>query len=180
MRRKFFLVGFLVVTFTAPAQKFVLTEGVITFFSKATLEDISAENTKISGIFNPGTHEIAFVIPNNQFQFEKKLMQQHFNEKYMESDKFPRSTFSGTLEGFENFKPGEQVVTAIGELTIHGVTKIVEVPGTIEVAQDRIFIKSKFMIKLADYSIKIPQLLWQNIAETIEVTVTVTFIHKPQ
>ena len=175
MCRKFFLVGFLVVALSAQSQKYVLTEGVITFFSEATLENIRAKNTKVSSVFNITTSEIAFSVPINQFQFEKKLMQQHFNEKYMESEKFPRSTFSGRLEGFQLSLVGVQRVRVVGKLSIHGVTQSVEIPGTVEVKSDNLSMHSVFKIKLIDYKIKIPQLLWQNIAEEVEVTVSFTY-----
>ncbi|MBX2962893.1 MAG: YceI family protein [Cyclobacteriaceae bacterium] len=161
--------------FSVLAQKYVLDEGSITFFSEATLENIQAKNTKVTSIFNSTTNEIVFSVPNNQFQFEKKLMQQHFNEKYMESEKYPRSTFSGTLEGFNLSIVGTQHVKAIGKISIHGVTQSVEIPGTAEVRSGNLFMESVFMIKLTDYKIKIPQLLWQNIAEEIEVTVSFTY-----
>lgn len=164
-----------VLAFSARAQKYALSEGIITFFSEAALENIKAENRSTASVFDATTGEIAFVVPNNQFQFEKKLMQQHFNEKYMESEKYPRSTFSGSLEGFDASKPGEQQVKAVGKMFIHGVTQPVEIPGVIAVSPQGITMKSTFMIRLADYKIKIPQLLWQNIAEQVEVTVNLAY-----
>lgn len=167
-----------VMALSAQAQQYVLSEGVITFFSEATLENIKAENKHTTSAFDVTTGEIAFAVPNNQFQFEKKLMQQHFNEKYMESEKYPRSTFSGKLEGFDVSKSGEQRVKAVGKLFIHGVTQSVEIPGVLEVSTQGVSMKSTFMIKLADYKIKIPQILWQNIAEQVEVTVDL--VYKPR
>jgi polyisoprenoid-binding protein YceI len=178
LSKKFLLVWLGVVALSAQAQQYVLSEGVITFFSEATLENIKAENMSVTSVFDATTGEIAFAVPNNQFQFEKKLMQQHFNEKYMESEKYPRSTFSGRLAGFDGSKLGEQRVKAIGKLFIHGVTQLVEILGVIEVSPQGISMKSTFMITLADYKIKIPQILWQNIAEQVEVTVN--FIFKPR
>ncbi|QOI98022.1 MAG: YceI family protein [Flammeovirgaceae bacterium] len=162
----------------AHAQKYSVAEGVITFFSSATLEDIKADNRKVASVFNTASGEIAFSIPINQFQFEKKLMQEHFNEKYLESDKYPKSTFAGKVEGFTMGKPGMQQATAKGKLTIHGVTRDVEIPGTIEVQAGSLKLQSKFMVKLEDYNVKIPKLMWQNIAEQVEVTVDLTY--KPQ
>jgi polyisoprenoid-binding protein YceI len=107
--------------------------------------------------------------------FAKSLMQEHFNEKYMESEKFPKATFQGKLTGFDLTKSGSQEVRAQGKLTIHGVTRDIDVPGTIEVAGKKITMKSKFMVKVADYDITIPQLLFQNIAEQVEVTVDFTY-----
>lgn len=169
---------FLVMAHGASSQKYVLENGVITFFSDATVEDIAAKNEKVSSIMNVQTMDIAFSVPIREFQFEKKLMQEHFNEKYLESEKFPKSTFTGKMSGFDNTVKGVQKVKANGKLTIHGVTTSVEILGTAEVQSDKIILKSKFIVKLADYNIKIPQLMWQNIAEQVEVTVD--FTYKPQ
>ena len=177
MKQVFFLIS-LFWTSVLQAQNYSLSEGVLTFFSKATLENIQAENKHTTSVFNATTGEIAFAIPNNQFQFEKKLMQQHFNEKYMESEKYPRSTFSGRIEGFDPLKTGKQQVHATGKMFIHGVTQSVKIPGIIEITPQGITMESSFLIKLADYKIKIPQILWQNIAEQVEVKVN--FAYKPR
>ena len=178
MKRYFFFVGFCVMALQAVGQKYTLEKSVITFFSDATIEDIAATNKKATSIFNAEASEIAFSVPINEFQFEKKLMQEHFNEKYMESEKFPKATFAGTISGFDLKATGAQQAKASGKLTIHGVTKTVDIPGTAEVQSGNIILKAKFIVKLADYNIKIPQLMWQNIAEQVEVTVD--FTYKPQ
>ncbi len=178
MKKYFFWILFLLVAFNISAQKFVLENSVITFFSEATIENITAENKKTGSMLNAQTGDIAFSVPTREFQFEKKLMQEHFNEKYLESEKFPKSTFAGKMVGFSNTVKGIQQVKASGKLTIHGVTTSMEISGTAEVQSDKIILKSKFIVKLADYNIKIPQLMWQNIAEQVEVTVD--FTYKPQ
>lgn len=172
-----FLCLFMVVALKGTAQKYVAEKGVITFFSDAVVEDITATNSKIASIFNQETGALAFSVPIREFQFEKKLMQEHFNEKYMESDKFPKATFSGKLTNLNIAQGGEQHVKAKGKLIIHGTTKEVEIEGIANIG-DKVNLKSKFMIKLTDYNIKIPQLLFQNIAEEVEVTVDLTY--KPQ
>lgn len=144
------------------------------FFSDAAIEDITAENRKGASIFNAESGEIVFSIPIREFRFAKSLMQEHFNEKYMESDKFPRSTFQGRVIGFQN-KEGLQQVYAEGKLSIHGVTRDVRIPGTIEKKKDALLMKSKFKVRLEDYEVQRPQILWQNIAEEVEVTVEFTF-----
>lgn len=163
---------------SAVAQKYSLEKANVSFFSDAAIEDIKAENKKASSIFNSESGEIVYSITINGFQFAKSLMQEHFNEKYMESDKYPKSTFQGKISGFDGKGQGIQQVTAAGKLTIHGVTRDVEIPGTIEKQDNKLVMRSKFMVKLADYKITIPQLLWQNIAEQVEVTVD--FSYKPQ
>jgi polyisoprenoid-binding protein YceI len=157
------------------AQKYTTEKTFVSFFSDAILEDISAENKKSSSIFNASTGDIAFSIPMKEFKFAKSLMQQHFNEKYVESEKFPKSTFQGKIVGFKPDVGGAQEVKAQGQLTIHGVTKDIDVPGTIEVKGNNLLMRSKFMVKVADYDITIPQLVFQNIAEEVEVTVDFTY-----
>jgi len=177
--KKYFVWAFLfVIALNASAQKYVLEKSLITFFSDAAIEDITAKNSKASSVFDIQASEIAFSVPINQFQFAKKLMQEHFNEKYMESEKYPKATFSGKMSGFDISAKGAQKAKANGKLTIHGVTTMVEIPGTAEVVSGKIVLKAKFIVKLADYNIKIPQLMWQNIAEQVEVTVD--FTYKPQ
>ncbi len=172
------VLGFGCLNLTANAQKFTTEKTFVSFFSHAAIEDIKAENTKTAGVFNSATGDIAFSVPIKEYEFEKSLMKEHFNEKYMETEKYPKSTFQGKVSGYDANATGTQNVTSKGKLTIHGVTQEVEIPGTIEKEGDKLLMKSKFIVKLADYKIAIPQLLWQNIAEQVEVTADFTF--KPQ
>lgn len=160
------------------AQKWTSEKSMLVFYSHAAIEDIRAENTKGSALFDTSSGNVAFIIPIKDFQFAKALMQEHFNEKYMESDRFPKATFQGKMEGFDLSLKQEQQVTAKGKLTIHGTTHDVSVPGTITVNSSILAMHAVFVVKLEDYKIAIPQLLWQNIAEQVEVTVD--FSLKPQ
>lgn len=160
----------------ANAQKYTSEKSTVTFFSSAALEDIKADNAKASSVFDASNGNIAFVVPINEFQFRKSLMQEHFNEKYMETEKYPKSTFQGKIVGYDA-NAATQNVKAQGKLTIHGVTKDVEIPGTIEKQGDKLVMKSVFIVKLADYKVEIPKLMWQNIAEQVEVTVNFTYKH---
>jgi polyisoprenoid-binding protein YceI len=172
------LIGLGLATIPSNAQKYTTEKTFVSFFSDAAIEDITAENTKTAGVFNAATGDIAFSVPIKEYQFQKSLMQEHFNEKYMETEKYPKSTFQGKVNGYDANATGTQSVTSTGKLTIHGETKDVEIPGTIEKQGDKLIMKSKFIVKLEDYKITIPQLLWQNIAEQVEVTADFTF--KPQ
>jgi hypothetical protein len=180
MSKKFFtlLFGLGLLTATSYAQKYSTEKTFVSFFSDAAIEDITAENTKTAGVFNAATGDIAFSVPIKDYEFAKSLMKEHFNEKYMETEKYPKSTYQGKVSGYDPNATGVQNVKATGKLTIHGVTKDVELPGTIEKQGDKLVMKSKFIVKLEDYNIAIPQLLWQNIAEQVEVTADFTF--KPQ
>ncbi len=176
MKRRIFLTIIAsLFTFSSWAQKFVTEKTFVSFFSDAAIEDITADNKAASGIFNSATNDIAFAIPIKDFEFAKSLMKEHFNEKYMDTEKYPKSTFRGKISGFDIKGNGVQNVKAAGQLTIHGETKDIDVPGTIEKQGDKLIMKSKFIVKLEDYKVKIPQLMWQNIAEQVEVTLDFTF-----
>lgn len=159
----------------AAGQRYRVDNGSIAFLSKAAIEDIKSENTKVNSIFIVNSGAIAFSVPIREFQFEKQLMKEHFNDKYMESHKFPSSTFDGKITGYTTGTSAVQTVRAHGKLTIHGVEKEIDVPGTLQVTNGAITIKSVFKIKLSDYDIKIPHLLWQNIGEQIDITINLTY-----
>ena len=156
-------------------QKFITERGFVKFFSDAAIEDITATNEKVTGLFDAGSGSIAFVVPINQFVFAKSLMQEHFNEKYLESDRYPKSTFQGRIVGFNPETSTQQTVNAQGKLTIHGVTRDINVPGQISRSDKGLTMTSKFMVELKDYKVEIPRLMWQNIAERVEVTLEFAF-----
>lgn len=156
--------------FHADAQKFASERGVISFYSHAAIEDITAKNEKATALFDAATGAVAFVVPIRDFQFAKSLMQEHFNEKYMESEKYPKSTFQGKIVGYNAESQGMQQVNARGKLTIHGVTRDVDIPGQMTTGAGGVAMACKFMVELKDYNIDIPRLMWQNIAERVEVT----------
>jgi hypothetical protein len=161
---------------SAMAQKFITKNGEITFFSSTPIEDIEAHNKQVNAVLDAETGDFVFRVLIKAFQFEKALMQEHFNENYMESHKFPNSTFVGKVVNNSEIdwtKSGTVEATIEGELTIHGVTQKISEKGTFEVGKDGIKGMSKFEVKVADYDIKIPRAVVNNIAESIEVTVNV-------
>ena len=161
-----FILSFAVQAFPQNNQ-FNCIESEITFFSKAPLENIKAKNSKAELVIN--ADEIIAKVPIKAFQFKKKLMQKHFNENYMESDEFPVARLTGKWK-----QPLETRVrnTIIGELTIHGVSKDVTIPVEVEkLANDHFNIQGEFYIKPKDHDIKIPKLMFRNIADKIKVNV---------
>lgn len=162
-------------TGNANCQKLVSEQGTVSFFSDAALEDIAAVNKKAMSIFNMSTGDIVFSIPVSEFRFEQSLMEEHFNEKYMDTEKYPKSTFQGKILNLNTTVSEAQEVRAIGKLSIHGVSHEVEIPGTAQRVNNKWQLKSKFPVRLQDYNVEIPQLLWQKIAETVEVTVDFTY-----
>lgn len=149
--------------------------GVISFFSKAPLEDIEAINKKVTVVMKTTTSDLQFGVTMLNFKFSKPLMEEHFNENYVESEKYPTCTFKGKIaETIDYSKDGEYRVTAKGTMTLHGVSKEVEIPGTLTVKGGNILLNAKFKLKVADYNIKVPSMYVQNIAEEVDITVNAT------
>lgn len=159
------------------AQKYLTKTGNIRFFSDAPLEKIEAVNKQINAAFDAATGDLVFKVLMKSFNFEKALMQEHFNENYVESDKYPNSTFTGKVTNLSTIdfqKPGKYPAEVDGKLTLHGVTQQVKAKGTFDVSQGKIVAHSKFTIQLPDYKIDIPGAVIKNISKTIEITVDVT------
>lgn len=160
------------------SQKFMTQNGKIKFFSKAKLENIQAVNNQVSSVVNMDNGDVAFSMLMKSFVFEKALMQEHFNEKYVESDKFPKATFKGNIKAFEKFKLSakEQQVEIVGKLTIHGVTQNVTIKGVMhQNEKGQIIAHSVFTINLDDYNVAIPSAVSDNISKTIEITVDMRY-----
>ncbi|MEP2024948.1 MAG: YceI family protein [Reichenbachiella sp.] len=162
--------------FSTFAQKYISHHSNVHFYSSAPVEDIEAVNSQSQSAIDLSNGGFAFAVPNNQFEFKKSLMQEHFNENYMESEKYPKSTFIGKLKNWMLFS-GEKEVVASGDLTIHGVTKKVDIPAKLNIQNDQLIVDGVFPIALAEYKIKIPKALFYNIADTVQVTVH--FEYKP-
>lgn len=160
------------------AQKFMTQNGVITFHSKTPMEDIEAINNQVSSVFNGENGGIAASLLIKAFSFEKALMQEHFNEKYLESDKYPKSTFKGSLENFDKLKLSSTAtsVTVKGQLTMHGVTKDITVSGMIsKVDENTLKAQFTFEVLLSEYLIKIPSTVKENISEKVKITTNFTY-----
>lgn len=181
MKNIFFLLFLLLTTVSVQSQKVYTKNGNISFFSKTSLENISADNNQVTAIFNQQTGELQFSVLIKAFHFKKALMEEHFNENYMESDKYSKAIFKGAVADMSKVnltKDGSYPVSVTGDLTIHGVTNKVTVPGTIVVRSGVISSESSFNIKPADYKISIPKLVKDNIAETINITVNCNYTQK--
>ncbi|MBC7389905.1 MAG: YceI family protein [Opitutaceae bacterium] len=149
----------------------------VSFFSHTPVEDIEALSDKVSSVINPSTNQIAFVILNTSFHFSNSLMEEHFNEKYMESDKYPKSSFSGKINEPINWaQNGENKVSVTGKLLVHGIEKKRTIPATITVKDGKIYASSEFLIKTEDHKIEIPKLVWEKIAEEIKVNVSTEYL----
>lgn len=181
--KKIFIVSIVCIaaSLQANAQRYFTKNGFISFYSKAPLENIEAENNQVMSVLNTQTGDLQFSVLIKSFHFEKALMEEHFNENYMESNKFPKATFKGVIADISKVsfdKEGQYPVSVSGDLTMHGVTKKVNANGTVQVKSGKISAESTFFVKLADYQVSIPKLVKDNIAESVEIKVACQYDQK--
>jgi polyisoprenoid-binding protein YceI len=176
MKKLIVLLMVLLAGTVACAQKLVTRNGYIGFFSQTPLENIKAETTQANAAIDIAKQTLAFAVLVKGFLFQKELMQEHFNENYIESDKYPKATFSGTYNGtLDITKSGTYNVVAKGQLNLHGVNRTIEVPATFQVQASKLVGKAAFAVKPQDYGIQIPALVREKIAQQIAVSVNVEF-----
>ena len=174
MKRLMLLICGTVLSISAFSQTYLTRNGYIGFFSKTPLEDIQAENKQVYAVVDLGAKNIAFTALLKGFLFKKELMQEHFNENYVESDKYPKTTFTGTIKTAEDLtKAGVHKVEISGTLTLHNVSKPFTTSATIETQAGKIIGKSHFTLTPQDYNIQIPSLVKDKIAKVIDVDVLI-------
>jgi hypothetical protein len=176
MKKQFLLVVATLCSIAAlqAQDKFFTKSGKITFFSKAPLESIEAHNKSVTCVLDTKTGNLQFAVLMKGFEFEKALMQEHFNENYVESHKFPKAEFKGQVVNSAdiNFSAdGSYPAVVKGKLTIKGESKDVETTGTIQVKNGKMLANADFIIELADYKIEIPKLVKDNISKTVKISV---------
>lgn len=156
------------------AQKYISRNGHVWFISNTPMEVIEGYNRQVVSTLDATTGDLAFMMLVKAFEFKVALMQEHFNENYMESDKIPKSSFKGKITNIGKIdfkKDGSYVAEVSGDLTIHGVTKAVSTKGTIEVKGKVVTAKAKFTVSPKDYGIKIPSLVESKVAKEVEINV---------
>ena len=177
--RIFCLILVLALTLSVSAQNRYFTKtGHIDFFSHTSVEDIKAVNDQVTSFLDITSGEMVFSVLCRSFQFPKPLMQEHFNENYMESEKFPKASFTGKisdLKAVDFTKPGKYPVKVAGKLTIHGATKDIEADGELAVGTDKIDGTAVFSVKPEDYDIKIPAVVKANFAESMKINVQMNY-----
>lgn len=177
MMKKHLIITFMLIITASVSfaqEKYFTKTGKINFFSKAPLEDIEAKNKTATAVIDSKSGAVQFAVQMKGFEFEKKLMQQHFNENYIESDKYPKGEFKGTITNnseIDYTKDGSYNAKVKGKMTIHGVTKDVETTGTVKVAGGKLDVSSTFNISLSDYNVKIPAVVKDKVSNSIKVSV---------
>jgi len=149
----------------------------IRFFSSAPLEDIEATTQNGTSVITTLKNEVFFLVPIKSFTFKSSLMQEHFNENYMESDKYPDARFQGKINESIDWKTeGVYNVSVSGKLTVHGVEKDRTILGTITIKNGVVNLQSKFDISCKEHGVKIPSMMSEKIAEIVNVTVNGAFV----
>ena len=158
-------------TFMLQAQQFITRTGEVHFFSETPIENIEAINDQMSGLIDASNGGFAFQVQMRAFHFEKALMEEHFNENYVESEKYPKATFQGTIQGWDNaWKDGEpHDVVATGAFDFHGVKQNRDIAGTLTWNGQGWDLETRFPVALADHKIEVPSVVKDNIAPVIDV-----------
>jgi len=159
---------------------YMTRNGNVDFFSSTPLEDIKAVNNQVSCVLNKENGQFAFQVPIKAFTFKNALMQEHFNESYLESDIYPKSIFKGEIIGWDDIQLSQDSLNILieGDLTIHGVKNQVRQSGRVWVSSGVIYGESTFSVRLVDYQVKVPKIVRENIAEVIKVNVKVKLKQK--
>lgn len=169
---------FLLVHVSFSQDVYVLKSSQVSFFAGTVLEDIDAKNSKSISVFNAKTGDVQIQIPNKEFIFKRSLMQEHFNENYMESEKFPQSSFKGKIINLDsiNLKSSDiQKVKVKGVLNIHGVAQEKTIDVNMAFNNGIYNVDSKFIILLDDYKIERPKIVWEKLAEKVEITLKLEY-----
>jgi len=180
MNRVLLLIAILLTSQATAQKRYEVANGHIDFTSNAPLELINASSEKVKGVIDANTKQFAFIVSNGSFKgFNSELQRQHFNEKYMESDKYYQSSFVGTLTEPIDFNvDGVYKVNAKGTLLVHGKKQSRIISGTVIVSNGKLTVDANFIVPLADHNIAIPKIVNQKIAT--EIRVTLRFILEEQ
>jgi hypothetical protein len=155
-------------------QRYFTKTGYVSFYSDTPIEKIEAHNKSANCVLDLNTGKLEFGVLIKGFQFEKALMQEHFNENYLESDKYPKALFKGQIDNYskiDDTKNGKITCKISGDLTMHGITKKITTDAEIVVNNGKIEAESQFNILVADYNISIPSLVKDQIAKSVKVNV---------
>jgi len=155
--------------------KFYTKNGNVSFFSKTQLENIDAFNRSVTCVLDTKTGNIQFSVLMKGFEFKKALMQEHFNEDYVESDKYPKAEFKGTIlnsSSIDYSKTAVHQVKVKGHMTMHGQTNEIETDGIVSVKDGKISLVSEFQVYIADYKISVAAFAKNKVSKMIQVKVS--------
>lgn len=180
MKKMSMLVAFLILCGIGvqAQEKYFTRTGTVSLNAEGALDDveeIKAKSTTATSVVDITSGQMEWAVLMKGFQFKNALMQEHFNENYVESDKFPKAAFKGQIDAHSNVKwttDGTYPVTVNGKMTLHGITRDLVAKGTVQVKGGKPILGSDFVIKLSDYDIKIPSVVGNKIANEVKITVS--------
>ena len=158
----------------AVGQKYYSKTGHVHFISEAPIETIEADNNNCYVVFDEATGQFEFSVLIKGFTFQKALMQEHFNENYMESDTYPKAVYKGSITNWASIHLMNDHVFEVnveGQLTIHGITKPFKCPASLTMKNGGVSANAAFEIVIADFNIQIPKVVRDNISKSVKVTV---------
>lgn len=171
--KKTLIAIFALASLNLSAQKYFTKTGSVDFLSSTPLEKIEGKNKALASLLDSQTGNLDFIVQIKSFVFDRQLLQEHFNENYMESDKIPKATFKGKIDNIKdvNFaKDGEYEVTTSGKLTIHGVSKDIKQKGKVVIKSGKVILNANFNILLEDYKITIPGAVKDKISKDVKIS----------
>lgn len=174
MKKHLFLIALLLGSSGLFAQKYMGRAIQVVFEASTALEQIEPVNNEVAGIIDAATGDVVFEVLIRSFKFNKALMQEHFNENYLESDRYPRALFKGKITGLNKtgfLKNGSYAVSVNGKLTIHGVTQSINIPASVKTDNGKLHVSAIFKIKPEDFNIGIPSLVRDKVAQVVTVRV---------
>jgi hypothetical protein len=169
-----FVVVFGCLAVTAPAQRYFTKSGSIYFNASGEAEVIEATNKTVTCVMDSKTGALQFAVMMKGFLFEKALMEERFNENYVEGSKFPKAEFKGEITNNSTIsytKDGVYPAKVKGKLTLHGITKEIEAEGTVTIKEGKPQLASEFKILLNDYAVEIPGLVKDKVSNNARIKV---------
>lgn len=160
------------------SQKYFSKNAMIKFHSDSPIEKVEGTSSSGTTVMDVASGKIEFAVLNNSFVFEKALMQEHFNENYMESTKFPKTVFKGVINELNSVKfstLGTYKITVTGDMNLHGVIKTITAPAELIVDAKGLHGNAKFTVKCSDYNIVIPAVVKDNLSNNVDITVKVDY-----
>ena len=180
MIRFLFILFGLIIGFRSISQTEIYrtNDGQVHFISEAPLEIIQASSKSLQAVIDAQKNTFAFAIPMRSFHgFNSPLQQEHFNENYMESHKYPRATFDGKIiEQVDLTQAGEYLIRAKGKLNIHGIEQERIIKSKVSIGPETMRISARFTIMLEEHDISIPMIVYQKIAKEIKVDMKATVV----
>ncbi len=173
-----FVCAFFMLSGLYSQEIFYTKSGTIIFDSSTPLETIYARNNQVTSFLNTTEGEINFAALMRSFKFKNALMEEHFNENFIESAQYPRAVFKGRILNWQNVelsKEEEQEVDVEGELTLHGVTKKINPKAVLHPKGDKIFGRCNFIVSAEDFDIRIPAVVRDKIAKEVKVMVEMSY-----